>query len=103
MTNRRTGLGPLLVLLAIASLLVSACSAAPGGQGTTTGTAAGQADPNGSITLNMSSEPDTIDPQLSSFVGEIGQASFVFERLMTFDSKDDKPSGDRQRRSRRSG
>jgi oligopeptide transport system substrate-binding protein len=91
MTNRRTGLGPLLVLLAIASLLVSACSAAPGGQGTTTGTAAGQADPNGAITLNMSSEPDTIDPQLSSFVGEIGQASFVFEGLMTFDSKTSKP------------
>ncbi len=86
MTNRRTGMGSLLVLLAIASLLVSACTAAPSGEGTTTGTAAGAADPNGVITLNMGSEPDTIDPQKASFVNEIGQASFVFEGLMTFDT-----------------
>ena len=32
MTNRRTGMGSLLVLLAIASLLVSACSQAPTGK-----------------------------------------------------------------------
>jgi oligopeptide transport system substrate-binding protein len=86
MTNRRTGMGPLLVLLAIASLLVSACTAAPSGEGTTTGTAAGAADPDGVLTLNMGSEPDTIDPQKASFVNEIGQASFVFEGLMTFDT-----------------
>ena len=91
MTKRRTGLGSVLVLLAIASLLVSACTASPTGQGTTTGTAAGGADPNGVITLNMGSEPDTIDPQKASFVNEIGQASFVFEGLMTFDSKTSKP------------
>ena len=86
MTNRRTGMGSLLVLLAIASLLISACSQAPSSTGTTTGTAAGDADPNGVITLNMGSEPDTIDPQKASFVNEIGQASFVFEGLMTFDT-----------------
>ncbi|HJW49118.1 MAG TPA: ABC transporter substrate-binding protein, partial [Candidatus Limnocylindria bacterium] len=86
MTNRRTGMGSLLVLLAIASLIVGACTAAPSGEGTTTGTTAGQADPNGVLTLNMGSEPDTIDPQKASFVNEIGQASFVFEGLMTFDT-----------------
>jgi len=87
MTNRRTGMGPLLVLLAIASLLVSACTQTPTSGGTTTGSAAaGAADPNGVITLNMGSEPDTIDPQKASFVNEIGQASFVFEGLMTFDT-----------------
>ena len=97
MTNRRTGMGSLLVLLAIASLIVSACSQAPTGTGTTTGTAAGDADPNGVITLNMGSEPDTIDPQKASFVNEIGQASFVFEGLMTFDTATSKaiPGGSR--------
>ena len=68
MTNRRTGMGSLLVLLAIASLLVSACTQAPSGEGTTTGTTAGAADANGVLTLNMGSEPDTIDPQKASFV-----------------------------------
>jgi len=93
MTNRRTGIGSVSVLLAIASLLVSACTATPAGQTTTTtgGTAQGQADPNGAITLNMSNEPDTIDPQKASFVGEISEASFVFEGLMTFDTKTSKP------------
>ena len=92
MTNRRTGLGSLLVLLAIASLVIGACTQTPTGQGTsTTGTTASNVDPNGAITVNMGSEPDTIDPQLSSFVGEIGVASFVFEGLMTFDTKTSKP------------
>jgi oligopeptide transport system substrate-binding protein len=93
MTNRRTGLGSLLALLAIASLVIGACTQTPTGQGTTstTGTTASNVDPNGAITINMGSEPDTIDPQLSSFVGEIGVASFVFEGLMTFDTKTSKP------------
>ena len=92
MTKRRTGIWSVLALLAIASLLVGACSQAPAGQTTTTGgTTAGQADTNGTLTLNMGSEPDTIDPQKASFVNEIGQASFVFEGLMTFDTKTSKP------------
>ena len=70
--------------------MTSACSQAPTGQGTTGGTTQGQADPNGELTLNTGSEPDTIDPQKASFVNEIGQASFVFEGLMTFDSKTSK-------------
>src|SRR6185436_7363723 len=81
MTKRRTGIWSVLALLAIASLLVGACSQAPAGQTTTTGgtTAGPTADTNGTLTLNMGSEPDTIDPQKASFVNEIGQASFVFE------------------------
>ena len=45
----------------------------------------------------MGSEPDTIDPQKASFVNEIGQASFVFEGLMTFDTATSKavPGGSR--------
>src|SRR5512132_2778213 len=90
MTKRRTGIWS---VLAIASLLVGACTQAPAGQTTTTtgGTTAGQADTPGTLTLNMGSEPDTIDPQKSSFVNEIGQASFVFEGLMSFDTKTSKP------------
>ncbi|HEV8229092.1 MAG TPA: peptide ABC transporter substrate-binding protein [Candidatus Limnocylindria bacterium] len=90
MTKRRTGIWSVVALLAIASLLVSACSQAPSGQGTTGGTQ-GQADPNGELTINTGSEPDTIDPQKSSFVNEIAQAAFVFEGLMTFDPKTTKP------------
>ena len=92
MTKRRTGIWSVSALLAIASLLIGACSQAPAGQTTTTGgTAAGAADPNGTLTLNMGSEPDTIDPQKSSFENEIAQASFVFEGLMSFDTKTSKP------------
>src|SRR5438093_11719281 len=92
MTKRRTGIWSVSALLAIASLLIGACSQAPAGQTTTTtGGATGAADPNGTLTLNMGSEPDTIDPQKSSFVNEIAQASFVFEGLMSFDNKTSKP------------
>src|ERR1700704_316476 len=93
MTKRRTGIWSVLALLAIASLLVGACSQAPTGTATTGGTTGttGAADTNGTLTLNMGSEPDTIDPQKSSFVNEIGQASFVFEGLMSFDTKTSKP------------
>ena len=92
MTKRRTGIWSVSALLAIASLLIGACSQAPAGQTTTTtGGATGAADPNGTLTLNMGSEPDTIDPQKSSFVNEIAQASFVFEGLMSFDTKTSKP------------
>src|SRR2546425_4741948 len=93
MTKRRTGIWSVSALLAIASLLIGACSQAPAGQATTTGgsTAPGAADPNGTLTLNMGSEPDTIDPQKSSFVNEIAQASFVFEGLMSLDTKTSKP------------
>ncbi len=91
MTKRRNGRWSVLALLAIASLLVGACSQAPTGQATTAGTAQGQADTNATLTMNTTSEPDQIDPQKASFVNEIGQASFVFEGLMTFDTKTSRP------------
>ena len=48
MTKSRTGIWSVVALLAIASLIISACTAAPPGQTTTTGgTQQGQADPNG--------------------------------------------------------
>src|SRR5690348_6492117 len=88
MTKRRTTWS-VFGLLVIVALVASACTAAPGGP--TASGAAGQADPNGEITLNTGSEPDTIDPQKSSFVNEIAQAALVFEGLMTFDPKTTKP------------
>ncbi|MDQ2915300.1 MAG: peptide ABC transporter substrate-binding protein [Chloroflexota bacterium] len=39
----------------------------------------------------MVAEPDTIDPQVESFVDEIGVTMQVFEALMTFDIKTGKP------------
>lgn len=84
MTKRRNGLS-VFALLVIASLVATACSGTPGT--TSPSSAASDVDPNGELTLNTSTEPNTIDPQKSSFVDEIGQAAMVFEGLMTFDSK----------------
>ncbi len=89
MTKPRSGLG-VFALFVIASLLVSACTSTPGTT-TPSASAVSNVDPNANITINMGSEPDTIDPQKSSFVGEIGQAAMVFEGLMTFDSKTTAP------------
>jgi oligopeptide transport system substrate-binding protein len=93
MTRRGKGISFVVTLLAAASLLVSACSqqTPSSEQSGTPGGIPGQADPNGEILLNAGSEPDTIDPQKSSFVNEIAQAAFVFEGLMTFDAKTTKP------------
>src|SRR6266545_6632741 len=90
MTKRRNGIWSVPALLVILALVASACTAAPGGTPSGTG-AASQADPNGELTINTGSEPDTIDPQKSSFVNEIAQAALVFEGLITFDSKTTKP------------
>jgi oligopeptide transport system substrate-binding protein len=69
-------------------LLVAACT--PGGGGPAP-VAGDQADPNGELVTNMGSEPDTIDPQVESFVNEIGVTMKVFEALMTADLKTGKP------------
>jgi oligopeptide transport system substrate-binding protein len=92
MTSHRIGTSFVATLLT-ASLLVSACSQTPNNEqpGATQGGIQGQADPNAEILLNAGSEPDTIDPQKSSFVNEIAQAAFVFEGLMSFDAKTTKP------------
>jgi len=62
--QRRGGIWSVLALLVIAGLLATACTQ-PGQQG---GPQAGAADPNGELTTNTGSEPDTIDPQKESFV-----------------------------------
>ncbi len=88
--RRRSGLWKLLSLLMLAGLVAAACTSTPGTTSPSASAAAGL-DPNGEITTNMGSEPDTIDPQKESFVGEVGQTMQVFEALMTFDPKTLKP------------
>ena len=71
--------------MTLLALVIGACTQQGGG--TTSGTSSDQADPNGELTTNMSAEPDTIDPQVESFVTEIGVTMRVFEPLMTADVK----------------
>src|SRR5919204_6709629 len=84
--RRRSGFWSLLSLMLIAGLLAAACSGGPGNQAQ-----GDQNDPDGEITKNTSSEPDTIDPQKESFVNEVGQTMMVYEALLTFDPKTLKP------------
>ena len=86
--RRRSGLWSLLSLLMIAGLIATACTSTPGNTPTTQG---GNLDPNGEITTNTGSEPDTIDPQKESFVNEVAQTMQVYEALLTFDPKTLKP------------
>jgi oligopeptide transport system substrate-binding protein len=72
----------------LVGLVVAACT--QGGGPTLPGVGA-QADPNGELVTNMGSEPDNIDPQMSSFVQEIGVIMKTYEALMTFDVKTGKP------------
>lgn len=88
--RRRSGIWSLLSLLMIAGLLAAACTS--GGQGNNpSASAGGGLDPNGEVTTNAGSEPDTIDPQKESFVNEVAQTMMVFEALMGFDPKTLKP------------
>ena len=88
--RRRSGLWSLLALFVIAGLIAAACTGAPGTTTQPSG-AAGDIDPNGEVTTNAGSEPDTIDPQKESFVNEVAQTMMVFEALMAFDPKTLKP------------
>jgi len=88
MIQRRSSLWSILVMLVAVSMIVTACQASTGG---TTPSAAAAVDPNGAFNTNMGSEPDTIDPQKESFVGEVGQTMMVFEALMALDPKTLKP------------
>jgi oligopeptide transport system substrate-binding protein len=72
--------------MTLLAMVIGACTGSPGTGPTTSGTAA-DADPNGELTTNMGGEPDTIDPQVESFVTEIGVTMRVFEALMTPDVK----------------
>ena len=85
MTASRSRILPLLTLLTLLGLVVSACTQQGGGPSTGGGT--DQADPNGELTTRVGGEPDTIDPQKESFVDEIGVTMRVFEALMTADVK----------------
>src|SRR5512138_229642 len=63
-------------LLVVASMLLSACQAAgPAKPVTTTGT----------LRVNMGAYPDIIDPQKSSFVGEIAHLNLIYEGLTRLD------------------
>ena len=86
MTQARSRIWPLLSLLTLLAMVVGACTQQGGGP-TTSGGGADQADPNGELVTNMGSEPDTIDPQVESFVSEIGVTMKVFEPLMTAELK----------------
>jgi len=88
--RRRSGLWSLLALFVIAGLIAAACTSAPGTTTQPSG-AATDIDPNGEVTTNAGSEPDTIDPQKESFVNEVAQTMMVFEALMAFDPKTLKP------------
>jgi oligopeptide transport system substrate-binding protein len=87
--RRRSGLWSLLSLLMIAGLVATACTSTPGN--TTPSAATDNLDPNGEITTNTGSEPDTIDPQKESFVNEVAQTMQVFEALLALDPKTLKP------------
>ncbi len=87
--RRRSGLWSLLSLLMIAGLIATACTGTPGT--TSPSAAADAADPNGEITTNTGSEPDTIDPQKESFVNEVAQTMQVYEALLALDPKTLKP------------
>ena len=89
MTQTRSRIWPLLSLLTLVGLVVGACTQQGGGP--STGGGAGAADPNGELVTNMGTEPATIDPQVESFVQEIGVTMKVYEALMTFDLKTGKP------------
>jgi oligopeptide transport system substrate-binding protein len=69
------------------AMLVTACTGQPG----TPSTGADAADPNGVVTTNTGTEPNTIDPNLASFSTEIEQIMSVYEGLMTLDPKTLKP------------
>ena len=87
MTSRRNRIWPILTLLTLFGLVVSACTQQGGGPSTS----GGQADSNGELVTNQGTEPDNIDPQVESFVNEIGTTMKVYEALMTFDLKTGKP------------
>jgi oligopeptide transport system substrate-binding protein len=84
LTQTRSRIWPLLALLTLFSLVVSACTQQGGGPNTSAG---GDADLNGELTTRIAADPDQIDPQKESFINEIGVTMRVFESLMTADVK----------------
>lgn len=89
MTQRRNRVWALFAALTILGLVAAACQ--PGPQQPV----GAQPDPDGEIVLAKDGEPDTIDPQVESFVGEVTETMLVFSALMTFDPDTLKPLPDR--------
>jgi oligopeptide transport system substrate-binding protein len=84
LTHTRSRIWPLVALLTLLSLVVSACTQQGSGPNTSAGA---DADPNGELTTRIAADPDNIDPQKESFINEIGVTMRVFESLMTADVK----------------
>src|SRR3954464_7715292 len=100
--SRRRMLAGVITLAGSAALAACGPEAAnaPGGQGAPGGTAgagtsgtpaagnapAAPADQQG-LHLNLGAEPDSVDPQKASFIGEIACIMRVFSNLLTFDDK----------------
>lgn len=88
--HKRTILS-VLSLLAIASMILSAC-VAPGaptqsGGATTEQAAAETPAADKTLRINLGTYPDMIDPQKSSFVGEIAHLSIVYQGLTALNEK----------------
>jgi oligopeptide transport system substrate-binding protein len=90
MTESRRGTWSVFGLLVILALVVSACTS-PGTSPSPSGGTPSNVDPDGALTLNLGTEPDSTDPQYGTFTNEIAVAELVFEGLMTFDAATSKP------------
>ncbi|WP_129629176.1 peptide ABC transporter substrate-binding protein [Candidatus Oscillochloris fontis] len=73
-----------VLMLALVVPLLAACGGAPAASPTAVPTDTGSAEP-GVLRINVGSEPDNVDPQLASFVGEIQYIMMAYQGLMTFD------------------
>lgn len=79
----------LVAIVVIISMLLSACTptAIPQVTGTAVPTTAPKAAAEKVLRVNIGSYPDVIDPQKSSYVGEIGHLQLIYEGLTTFNTK----------------
>src|SRR5713101_7951499 len=73
-----------MALVAAAILLLPACTGPSDGVGPS-GAPAGPPVQGGEVRINMRTEPDTIDPNQSSFATSVLIASQVFEGLLSYD------------------
>lgn len=79
----------LVAIVVIISMLLSACTptATPQVKETAVPTTAPKAAVEKVLRVNIGSYPDVIDPQKSSYVGEIGHLQLIYEGLTTFNTK----------------
>lgn len=79
-------------ILALAALILAACAApvavpTQGGGATTNEQAAAPAATEKTLRINVETYPDMIDPQKSSFVGEIAHLNLVYQGLTALNEK----------------